>query len=447
MSTELARIETAQLPADQVQPATDDSSMESVKRIGLVIFVLVFVIFGGWAALMPIDGAARAPGEVTVRSYSKVVQHLEGGIISDILVENGDVVEAGQPLLHIDDTQPLAQLEIVRSQFVALMAREARLIAERDGLDEVVYPEQLNRDNPGVREEITAQNQIFRARKATNEGAEEVLEQRIEQLQSKLVGLRALKVSKERLAASFKDELADTEALLAQGFSDKTRLRDLERNVAAYEGEAADLTANISSTEVQIGETRMQILQQNREFQNQVVGELSDTQTQLRDVTERINALEDVVSRTVVRAPASGIVNGMQFHTIGGVISPGTKIVDIVPLEDDLIIEARVSPVDIDRVALNQEATIRFSSFGSRVPTIYGEVIHLSADSYVDEATSTTYYLARIEVTPEGMENLGDLIMMPGMPAEVFISTGSRTFLQYLFKPFSNVMARSFRED
>ncbi len=444
--TELAKIQTAQIPAQQAN-TNNDSSMEGPKRVGLIMFLLVFVGFGGWAALAPIDGAARAIGEVTVRSYSKVVQHLEGGIISEILVENGDIVEQNQALLHIDDTQPLAQLEIARSQFVALKARESRLIAERDGLDAPNYPAVLDQNDPRVREEIAAQNEIFRARKAANEGAEEVLEQRIEQLQSKLVGLRALKVSKERLAASFNDELTDTRALLEQGFSDKTRLRDLERNVAAYEGEAADLTANISSTEVQIGETRLQILQQNREFQNQVVTELGDTQTQLKDVNERINALEDVVSRTVVRAPAGGIVNGMQFHTEGGVISPGTKIVDIVPMEDDLIIEARVDPIDIDRVALNQEATVRFSSFGSRVPTIYGEVIHLSADSFIDEATGTTYYLARIEVTPEGMENLGDLILMPGMPAEVFIATGSRTFLQYLFKPFSNALARSFRED
>ena len=225
------------------------------------------------------------------------------------------------------------------------------------------------------------------------------------------------------------------------------RLRELQRNVASLEGEAAELTANIAATEVQIGEARLQILQQAREFHNEVVNELGEVQTSLKDVDERITALQDVVSRTVVRAPVDGIVNGMQFHTIGGVIRPGTPIADIVPQGEDLIVEAKVQPIDIDRVALDQEATIRFSTFGSSVPTIYGTVINLSADSFVDEATRASFYLARIEVNPEGMEELGDLVLMPGMPAEVFIATGSRTFLQYVIKPFSNALARSFNED
>lgn len=421
--------------------------MEMPKRVGMVIFFLVFVVFGGWSAFAPLGGAAHAPGLVTVESYSKVVQHLEGGIIREILVQNGDLVSAGQPLLLIDDTQSLAQLEIVNAQFVALKVREARLITERDSLDVVSYPVILNRNESRVREEIDAQNEIYRARKSANEGSVEVLEQRIEQLKSKLVGLAALKASKEQLAASYAEEVADTQALLEQGFSDRTRLRELERNLASFQGEAADLTATMSSTEVQIGETRLQILLQEREFLNEVVSELGETQTSLNDVAERLNALQDIVSRTVVRAPAAGIVNGMQFHTPGGVIGSGTKIVDIVPQGEDLIVEARVAPIDIDRVALDQEAMIRFSTFGSATPTIYGTVINLSADSLVDPTTGISYYLARIEVSPEGIQDLGSLVLLPGMPAEVFITTGNRTFLQYLFKPFSNAMARSFIED
>jgi epimerase transport system membrane fusion protein len=198
---------------------------------------------------------------------------------------------------------------------------------------------------------------------------------------------------------------------------------------------------------VQIGETRLEIIRLEREFQNEVVSELAQTQTSLDDVTERIRAVEDVVKRTTVRSPVNGIVKGMQFHTIGGVISPGTPILSVVPEDDDLIVEARVSPNDIDRVALDQEAMIRFSAFARSVPTTYGRVVHLSADSFVDEATGFPYYLARIEVTPEGLEDLEGLQLVPGMPAEVFISTGSRTFLQYLLKPLSNTVARSFIED
>jgi len=423
------------------------TSIDTPKRIGLFIFFLVFGVFGLWAAFAPLDGAAYAPGTVTVRNYKKTVQHLEGGIVADILVRDGDRVEAGDPLLVLDETQPLAQLEIARSQSIALRVREARLIAERDGLDEITYPESLSRTDPRVREEIAAQNGIFTARKSTLENSIEILEQRIEQLQSQVIGLRALKKSKEQLAASYFEELEDTRTLLSRGFSDKTRLRGIERNYANYEGEAADLTASIAATEVQIGETRLQIIQQQRDFHNEVVVELSDIQSSLKDQRERINALEDIVNRTVVRAPDAGIVNGMQVHTIGGVIAPRSPIAEIVPANDELIIEASVSITDIDRVSPGQEARIRFSSFGSSAPTIYGSVINLSADRLVNEATSAPYYLARIEVAQEGTENLGDLILLPGMPAEAFINTGSRTFLQYLFKPFSNALSRSFNED
>jgi len=423
------------------------TSMETPKRIGLLILFLVFGVFGLWSAFAPLDGAAHAPGVVTVRSYKKAVQHLEGGIVADILVRDGDRVEAGEPLLILDETQPLAQLEMARSQSIALQVREARLIAERDGLDQVIYPESLSRTNPRVAEEIAAQNSIFNARESALENSAEILQQRVEQLQTQVVGLRALKQSREQLAASFFEELEDTRTLLKRGFSDKNRLREIERNYANLQGEAADLTANIASTEVKIGETRLQAIQLERDNQNEIVNQLSETQTDLKDVRERVNALEDVVERTVVRAPDSGIVNGMQVHTVGGVIAPGSPIAEIVPANDELIIQASLSPNDIDRVSTGQEAMIRFSTFGSRAPTTYGTVLSLSADSMVNETTNAPYYMARIEVTPESMDDLGDLALMPGMPAEVFINTGSRTFLQYLFKPFSNALARSFNED
>ena len=426
---------------------TVETSMEGPKRVGLIIIFLVFGVFGLWAAMAPLDGAAHAPGTVNVRSYSQVVQHLEGGIISDIMVQNGDMVDAGQPLLEIDNTQSLAQLDIITAQFVALKAREARLIAQRDRLGEVNFPESLDSNDLNARQELASQTSIFSSQKASRESTIEVFEQRIGQLQSKLNGLDARKSAKEELAQSFAEELSDVGELLSQGFSDKTRLRELERNVASLKGDAAELAANVSSTEIEIGETRLQIILTEREFQNDVAGQLGETQTNLNDLTERTNALQDIVNRTVVRAPAAGIVSGMQFHTIRGVVQPGLPIADIVPQSEEFIVDAQVSPNDIDRVAIGMDATIRFSAFGSAVPTIFGEVINLSADRIVDEVTGMPYYLARVVVTEEGKANLGDLILLPGMPAEVFIKTGSRTFLQYLFKPFSNAIARSFIED
>jgi epimerase transport system membrane fusion protein len=435
-------------PAQPEVEVEVDTSIAGPKRAGFLILFLVFGVFGAWAALAPLDGAAYAPGIVEVKSYKKTVQHLEGGIVSEIRVRNGDFVDAGEPLLILDNTQPVAQLAISNSQFAAYKSTESRLIAERDQQSEVSYPNQLSQAAFDASGEMTSQRQIFQARKAAYEGGIEVLEQRIEQLSSRLVGLQALKTSKEELAASYASELVDVRELLSQGFSDLTRVRELERNYASFSGEAAELTASIATTEIEVGEARLQILQEEREFRNQVVEQLSEVQTGLRDISERTIALQDIVGRTVVRAPEAGVVNGMQVHTIGGIIAPGSPIVEIIPQTDELIVVARVSPTDIDRVAEGQEVTIRFSSFGSgAVPTILGNVLNISADALVDQYTGMGYYQARVEVTPESLAELGTLTLMPGMPADTFISTGSRTMLQYLFKPFTNSMARSFIED
>jgi len=425
---------------------SDLSSVEGPKRVGLTIFFLVFGVFGFWSVLAPLDGAAYAPGTVTVKSYKKTIQHLEGGIVSEILVRDGDVVEAGQPFLILDDTQSMSSLEIIASQHASLKMREARLIAERDKLDSVVYAQDATFSDADVGQEIAAQNQVFAARKTANEGRRKILRQRVSQLQNQIEGMEALRESKELLAQSFAEELSDTQMLLDQGFSEKTRLREAERSYASFYGEAAELTANISSTKVQIGETELQILQQESDFHNEVVTELSEVQTALKDANERLTALRDIVTRTTIVAPDTGVVNGMQVHTIGGVIGPGSPIAEIVPASDELVFEASVSPIDIDRVSVGQEARIRFSTFGSRAPTFFGNVLSLSADALINETTGASYYLARIEVNPES-QDFGDLALLPGMPAEAFINTGSRTFLQYLFKPLSNSFARSFNED
>lgn len=424
-----------------------ETSLDGPRRIGTLMLLAVFGGFGLWSALAPIEGAAHAPGSVTVRSYKKVIQHLEGGMIREIRVQNGDHVNQDDVLLVLDDTQAQAQLEINNAQLIALTALEARLLAERDGAQSIQFPQNLLTAGVSARTEMDAQTHVFEARKASREGSIAVLEQRIEQLRSRLTGMEAMRQSKEELAASFGAELADTRLLLEEGFADKLRLRELERSHAVYKGEAAELVATMSSTEMQIGETQLQILQIENEFRSEVAGQLSETQTRLKDARERMIALNDIVERTVIRAPVAGVVAGMQYHTVGGVIGPGAPIAEVVPQSDELVIEARVSVGDIDRVSPGQEATIRFSSFNSSVPTIFGTVLSVSADAVADQATGMPFYLARVAVTEQGMQDLGNLTLVPGMPAEVFINSGARTFLQYVMKPFSNAIARSLRED
>lgn len=425
-----------------------ETGIEGPRRIGITVAVLIFGVFGLWATLAPIDSAAYATGIVRVRSYNKLVQHFEGGIVQEIRVQNGDVVDAGEILLVIDPTQALAQLDSLRTQQLALAAVEARLRAEQQGLDAIAWPGDLRDAGTEGQREMDTQNIIFTTRKNTREGADAVLEQQIDQLESRLDGLRALRESKQTLARSFEEELNDFRPLLEEGFTDKQRLRELERNHALQAGDVADLTANIATTEFQIGETRLKILQQQHQFQDEVANELAEVQVQLKDVRERVTALTDVVSRTEVRAPIAGVVNGLQVHTEGGVINAAAPIAEIVPMDDELVIEANISPSDIDRVAVGQEATVRLPAFNSKaVPTLFGTVLGISADAMQNRDTGQSYYVSRIQLTPESLANLEELVLVPGMPAEVLITTGSRTFLQYLMKPVTNSLAKSFRED
>jgi membrane fusion protein, epimerase transport system len=424
-----------------------ETSFDAPKRVGLIVAFLVFGVFGVWSALAPLEGYAHAPGIVTVRSYKKVIQNLEGGIVKQLNVQNGDVVKEGDVLLVLDSTQALAQLEIQKGQMLALRALEARMVAERDNLDAIDWPADLTLEGQGANER-RSQQQVFNTRKASQQGSIDVLNQRIEQLGSRVDGLRALQESKRLLSESFAAELADVRQLLDRGFENKGRLREVERAYAQASGEAAEIEATIAATEIQIGETRLEILQLENEFQREVADQLAETQVNLQNTRERVAALSDIVARTDVRAPASGVVNQLQIHTVGGVLNPGGVIAEIVPENDELIIEGRVATTDIDRVAQGQEAMVRLSALNAKsVPTLYGTVIGLSADAATDEVTRLPYYSARIALKPESLAALEGMELIPGMPAEAFISTGSRTFLQYLMKPLSNSMARSFNED
>ena len=330
------------------EPVIYETSLNHQKRTGTFWLFILFGLGGFWASTAPIDGAALAPGKVIVKSYSKTVQHLEGGIINEIFVEDGARVEEGEPILDLDNTQSLARLEIENSRYVALKALEGRLIAERDDSLDLSYNDELLSKGPRSRDETNAQIEIFKARKSSKQGSIDVLQQRIEQLNSQKVGLLSLKESKELLAISYQEELLDVEQLLTQGFADKNRVRELQRAVAGLNGEVAELAANIAAADVQVGESQLQILQLEKDFHNEVVTQLAQVQTSLSNSVEQIIALEDVVSRTVVRAPEAGLVNGLQVHTIGGVIGPGMRIVDIVPENDDLVVWQLIEKFFVD---------------------------------------------------------------------------------------------------
>lgn len=427
---------------------TLDVSDKTPKIIGFVILFLTFGVFGSWAVTAPLDSAALAPGVVTVKSHRKTVQHLEGGIVSEILVRDGDKVLEGEPILVLDPTQFLAELEITRGQLMLTRAMESRLRAERDLLDTVSYPDDFDQTDPRVYEAVQSESQVFNARMNSHQGEIQVLRQRISQLGEQIDGLQAIIRSKRDLSRSYSEELSDLSELLSEGFVDRQRIRELERNISQLRGEIAENESSIARLKMQQGETELQILQLQKEFHTHVVNQLAEVQGRVFDLRERVRALQDRVNRTVIRAPESGMVLGMQVHTVGGVIQGGTPILDIVPASVDLIVEAKVSPMDIDRVETGILADIRFSAFKSATtPVIEGRVIQLSADRLTDQSTGMPYYLARIEVTEKGHEMMNNLVLVPGMPAEVLIKTGERTLLQYLMQPATNAFARSFIED
>ncbi len=442
-------MKTPPMVASSASLSTDDAAL---KRIGLFIVLAVFGGLGMWAAVAPLDSAALAPGVVTVENYRKTVQHLEGGIVKEILARDGDLVEKDQPLIILDDTQARAQLEVLRGQYFISLAREARLLAEQTEQSAVVYPPVLldERGDSRVAQALQLQDQLFKVRKSARDGEISVLEQRIEQLGSKISGLQALKSSREHLLSSYRSELADFKALLDEGFADKQRVRELERQAAQMDGERAEYMAQIATTRMAIGETRLQILQLKKDFQKQVTDELASVQADLFDLREKMQSLRDTVERTVIKAPESGMVLGLSVHTIGGVIKAGQPILDIVPKGEKLIFEAEVSPLDIDRVSAGLKADIRLTVFKSATtPSVEGEVVSISADHLVKERDGTAYYLARVALTEEGQKEIRELKLelVPGMPIEVLINTGKRTMLEYFMQPLTNAFAKSFIED
>ena len=424
------------------------TSDRHARRVGFFIVIVVFGLFGGWAALAPLDSAASAQGVVTVQTYRKTVQHLEGGIVKDVLVHDGDIVKKGDPLIILDDSQLRAEYEMNRSQLIASKAIEARLIAERDGLSAINFDNIPELSTPRGMEARNGETQVFNARRGARMGQIAVLQERIGQLNQQIKGTESIIGTKDNLNKSYTGEIGELNELLTQGFVDKQRVLDQERKLDMLKSEVADHRSSIIKTRLQINETQLQLLQVTKDFNSEVVKQLAEVQTKAYDLQERTAAIEDRLSRVVIRAPDNGMIIGMTVHTIGGVVRAATPLLDVVPSVSDLIVEAHVQPMDIDRIGVGKLAKIRFSAFSSvTTPEIEGRVSHISADRFTDERTGTPYYLARIRVTEKGEKKLGDKKLQPGMPADVQINTGSRTMLQYILQPARNAITESMIEE
>lgn len=422
------------------------------RLIGFAILLLGFGGFLGWAMTADLEGAAVAQGELQTTTSLQAVEHRDGGIVEDIDFSSGDQVSEGDVLVVLDDTQLRAELATVRSQYASTRAELERLEAEQVGDTVFVQPPAP----PGETAELTedydealrTQQAIFEQRREAFEGQLAQLDEQVRALQVQRDGVESQIESREATRASYAEELAEVEDLVSEQLAEVDRQRELERQILQIDGEIADLESQIDEIDVQIAETRLEMTQVRNERNLEIAERLSEVRDRFNDLDERRRALADQVARTTLRAPAAGTVVDKSLHTEGAVLEPGERVADIVPHGEDLVVEARVSPQDIDRVAVGQQADVRLSAYSFRTtPVVVGEVIHVSADALEDEQNGESYYLTRIQLNEESLnEALGNEELLPGMPAEVMILTGQRTFFEYLIKPVSDALARAFRE-
>jgi HlyD family secretion protein len=422
---------------------------EGELRTGLRALLIVGGVAGGWMTLVPLSGAVVVPGNLVVQSNVKTIQHPTGGVVAQIPVHNGMRVNSGDLLLRLDSTQAQANLQVVSKQLDEVRAKSARLVAERDGLPKPAIPlEMASRlDDVNVKTVLASEASLFRARTTARESQKELLKSKVSQLGEEIVGLEAQVASKAKQLELITGELTGVQELFDKRLVPIARLTALQREAARIEGERGQLISTIAETKTKVDEAKLQLVRLDQDVRTEVVKDLGEAQGKEAELSERSVAARDVLERIEMRAPTSGVIHQLSAHTIGGVIRAGDAVMEVVPDSDDLQIEAKLQPNDIDQVRKGQQAFVRFSAFNQRVtPQLIGQVSYVSPDTTRDQQTNTSYFTVRIMLPEEERRRLAGLQLSSGMPAEVFMQTGSRTMLSYLFKPIMDQFQRAFVE-
>ena len=417
--------------------------------IGLAVVAVLAGGLGGWASTAEISGALIAPGSIVVESNVKKVQHPTGGVVGEVRARDGDVVKAGDVVVRLDDTVTRASLAIVTKNLDGLWARAARLEAEQQGLDRIVFPTSLleRADDPDVRNVMTSESKLFDVRTTGRAGQKAQLRERITQLNEEIAGLEAQEKAKNQEIALVDKELVGVRSLYDQHLVQINRLTTLERDEARLAGERAQYIASRAQARGKITETELQIIQVDKDMVSDVSRDLRETNDKIGEFVERKVTAEDQLRRTDIRAPQDGMVEQSTAHTVGGVITAGDAIMMIVPQADDLQVEAKVNPQDIDKLQIGQKTLLRLSAFNQRTtPELSGIVTRVSPDVTTDQRTGQSYYTIRVSMPPEEVARLGEVKLIPGMPVEAFVQTGDRTMLSYLIKPLKDQLMRAFRE-
>jgi HlyD family secretion protein len=417
--------------------------------VGCAVVAFLAIGLGGWASTAEISGALIAQGSLVVDSNVKKVQHPTGGVVGEVRVREGDHVKAGDILVRLDETVTRANLAIVTKGLTELYARRARLAAERDGADSVPVPKELadRVDDPDVQEALGSERKLFELRRKARLGQKDQLQQRVKQLNEQIAGLTAQQDAKAKEMSLIDQELQGVRDLWAKNLVQINRLTSLEREAARLQGERGQLIASAAEAKGKIVETQLQIIQVDQELSSDVAKELRETDSKVGEYVERKVTAEDQLKRTDLRAPQDGVVFQSTVNTVGGVITAGDPVMLIVPAADNLLVEAKVDPKDIDQVQFGQPVVLRLSAFNMRTtPELSGTVVRIAADTTTDQRTGQSYYLVRISMTADEIRRLGDVKLTPGMPVEAFIQTGDRTMISYLVKPLRDQLMRAFRE-
>ena len=418
--------------------------------LGVLALVLGFGGFGAWAAVAPLEGAVIASGTVTTLGRNKFIQHLEGGIIKQVLVAEGDSVARGQPLILLDETGAQALRNRLRSQLDALSALEARALAERNGAEIITFPPALlaAANSPSVAAAIDDQKGEFRARLDRYTAESGIFDEQISALDEEILGLQAQQTAVQLQLELVLEGKADLENLLQQELVAKTRVLELKGQEANLTGQSGQITAAIAKTRLEIAEKeheKQRLLNARLEEASRA---LADARSQQSDLLEQLHTAEDTLTRTAVLSPESGTITNLSQLGPGSVLSPGERIMEIVPDQADLIVEAHVRPQDIDQVHIGQEARLAFAALDQReTPQVAGQVTYLSADRLENERTGEVYYLARLNISAEPLQGFDLAQVGAGQPVEVFITTGERTFLAYVLEPLAHTVTRALREE
>ncbi|WP_166417944.1 HlyD family type I secretion periplasmic adaptor subunit [Cochlodiniinecator piscidefendens] len=420
--------------------------------LGFLTLLLLVGGFGGWSVFAEISGAIVASGQVEVEQNNQIVQHPDGGVVSEILVEEGDIVNVDDVLVRLDPTALLSELTLVEGQLFEILARRARFEAERDDRAEISYDPELIEaapDNADLRSLLAGQDRLFLARRHSLDQQIEQLGNRRQQLEDQIVGIRAQQDALVQQLELLDEEYESQADLLERGLAQATRVLSLQREKARLSGQQGELAASVAQTEGRITETEIEILRIRSTRREESIAELRDVQAQQFELEERRRNLTEFLSRLEVRAPVSGIVYGMQVFAEQSVLRPADPILYLIPQDRPLIIASRVDPTHIDQIYVSQEVILRFPTFDARTtPELFGRIVKISADAFTDEASQQSFYRAEIILPEDEAAKLpDDLALIPGMPVESFIRTQDRSPLQYLIKPFSDYFVRAFREN